>query len=173
MVCGCHPLAHQERRRQVSRRSHRHPRHQHHAHIIAMRRRRRHAHTIAMRRCRHAHRTRVVANTPSRRVAQLCGCLGTRSVSEEIWYRVVQIITNHGDELQSYAAQKVWKALSEEKIPHKTLVKVAGCAYQPRCRRPAVEKAHLPRAACTHLLRRRLLLLLWATAACLSGAVTA
>ena len=37
-------------------------------------------------------------------------------VSEEIWYRVVQIITNQGDALQKYATETVWKALkSEEK----------------------------------------------------------
>eukprot|EP00322_Chrysochromulina_rotalis_P022706 CAMPEP_0115844158 /NCGR_PEP_ID=MMETSP0287-20121206/8689_1 /TAXON_ID=412157 /ORGANISM="Chrysochromulina rotalis, Strain UIO044" /LENGTH=666 /DNA_ID=CAMNT_0003297885 /DNA_START=53 /DNA_END=2050 /DNA_ORIENTATION=+ len=47
-------------------------------------------------------------------------------VSEEIWYRVVQIITNEGDALQAYAAQKVWTALTAERLPHKTLVKVAG-----------------------------------------------
>ena len=47
-------------------------------------------------------------------------------VSEEIWYRVVQIITNHGDELQAYAARKVWVALTKERLPHKTLVKVSG-----------------------------------------------
>ena len=47
-------------------------------------------------------------------------------VSEEIWYRAVQIITNQGDELQAYAAKKVWNALTAERLPHKTLVKVAG-----------------------------------------------
>merc|ERR1740130_1667070 len=47
-------------------------------------------------------------------------------VSEEIWYRVVQIITNQGDELQKYATETVWKALVAEKFPHRTLVKVAG-----------------------------------------------
>ena len=47
-------------------------------------------------------------------------------VSEEIWYRVVQIITNEGDALQAYAAQKVWAALIAERLPHKTLLKVAG-----------------------------------------------
>ena len=40
------------------------------------------------------------------------------SVSEEIWYRVVQIITNQGDDLQRYAAQEVWHALarSDERV---------------------------------------------------------
>uniref|UniRef100_A0A7S4F9F0 AP-2 complex subunit alpha n=1 Tax=Chrysotila carterae TaxID=13221 RepID=A0A7S4F9F0_CHRCT len=47
-------------------------------------------------------------------------------VSEEIWYRVVQIITNQGDDLQKYATETAWKALSEEAMPHRTLVKVAG-----------------------------------------------
>ena len=47
-------------------------------------------------------------------------------VSEEIWYRVIQIITNQGDELQKYATETVWRALAAEKLPHRTLVKVAG-----------------------------------------------
>jgi AP-2 complex subunit alpha len=47
-------------------------------------------------------------------------------VSEEIWYRVVQIVTNHGDELQRYAAQEVWQALASNRMPHRTLVKIAG-----------------------------------------------
>lgn len=47
-------------------------------------------------------------------------------VSEEIWYRVVQIITNQGDDLQKYATQTVWKALKADPMPHRTLVKVAG-----------------------------------------------
>ncbi|KAL1523477.1 hypothetical protein AB1Y20_018415 [Prymnesium parvum] len=47
-------------------------------------------------------------------------------VSDEIWYRVVQIITNQGDDLQKYAAKTVWTALSAEVVPHRTLVKVAG-----------------------------------------------
>jgi len=47
-------------------------------------------------------------------------------VSEEIWYRVVQIITNEGDALQAYAARRVWAALTAERLPHKTLLKVSG-----------------------------------------------
>ena len=47
-------------------------------------------------------------------------------VSEEIWYRVVQIVTNQGDDLQAYAAKKVWDALTKEVMPHRTLVKIAG-----------------------------------------------
>jgi len=47
-------------------------------------------------------------------------------VSEEIWYRVVQIITNEGDALQAYAAKKVWLSLKGERFPHKTLLKVSG-----------------------------------------------
>ena len=47
-------------------------------------------------------------------------------MSEEIWYRVVQIVTNQGDALQKYAAQQVWAALLAERMPHRTLVKVAG-----------------------------------------------
>mmetsp|Transcript_40767 Transcript_40767/g.67711 ORF Transcript_40767/g.67711 Transcript_40767/m.67711 type:complete len:987 (-) Transcript_40767:172-3132(-) len=48
------------------------------------------------------------------------------NVSEEIWYRVVQIITNQGDDLQKYATEMVWRALQSESMPHSTLVKVAG-----------------------------------------------
>ena len=70
-----------------------------------------------------------IRNLPSHVCVGMVHC----SVSEEIWYRVVQIITNHGDELQNYAAQQVWRTLTEEKIPHKTLVKIAGCA-RPRDR---------------------------------------
>ena len=47
-------------------------------------------------------------------------------VSEEIWYRVVQIVTNEGDALQAYAAKAVWEALENERMPHRTLVKIAG-----------------------------------------------
>ena len=47
-------------------------------------------------------------------------------VSEEIWYRVVQIITNQGDDLQRYAAQEVWRALVSDRQPHRTLLKIAG-----------------------------------------------
>ena len=47
-------------------------------------------------------------------------------VSEEIWYRVVQIVTNEGDALQAYAAREVWNTLSEERFPHRTLVKISG-----------------------------------------------
>merc|ERR1719253_2430076 len=47
-------------------------------------------------------------------------------VSDEIWYRVVQIITNQGDELQRYAAQTVYTAITNETHPHRTLVKVCG-----------------------------------------------
>ena len=47
-------------------------------------------------------------------------------VSEEIWYRGIQIITNEGDALQAYAAKEVWNALKNETFPHKTLVKIAG-----------------------------------------------
>ena len=38
----------------------------------------------------------------------------------------MQIITNQGDELQKYATEPVWRALAAEKLPHRTLVKVAG-----------------------------------------------
>ena len=38
-------------------------------------------------------------------------------VSEEIWYRVVQIVTNEGDALQAYAAKAVWDALEEHVGP--------------------------------------------------------
>ena len=47
-------------------------------------------------------------------------------VSEEIWYRVVQIVTNQGEQLQEYATQTVWRALGEDALPHRTLLKVAG-----------------------------------------------
>lgn len=47
-------------------------------------------------------------------------------VSDEIWYRVIQIITNQGDDLQKYAAQTVWTALQVEQNPHRTFVKIAG-----------------------------------------------
>merc|ERR1740130_1076711 len=58
-------------------------------------------------------------------VLQLIKLAGDQ-VSEEIWYRVIQIITNQGDELQKYATETVWRALVAEKFPHRTLVKVAG-----------------------------------------------
>ena len=58
-------------------------------------------------------------------VLQLIKLAGDQ-VSEEIWYRVIQIITNQGDELQRYATETVWRALVAEKFPHRTLVKVAG-----------------------------------------------
>ena len=48
------------------------------------------------------------------------------NVSEEIWYRVVQIITNQGEDLQKYATETVWRALQSDPLPHRTLVKVAG-----------------------------------------------
>ena len=58
-------------------------------------------------------------------VLQLIKLAGDQ-VSEEIWYRVIQIITNQGDDLQKYATEVVWKSLVAEKFPHRTLVKVAG-----------------------------------------------
>jgi AP-2 complex subunit alpha len=47
-------------------------------------------------------------------------------VADEIWYRVVQIVTNQGDDLQKHATEAVWRSLTEERYPHKTLVKVTG-----------------------------------------------
>jgi len=47
-------------------------------------------------------------------------------VSEEIWYRVIQIITNQGDPLQKYATESVWRSILAEATPHPSLVKVAG-----------------------------------------------
>lgn len=47
-------------------------------------------------------------------------------VSEGIWYRLVQIVTNEGDAIQAYAAKEVWAALEKERLPHRTLVKIAG-----------------------------------------------
>jgi AP-2 complex subunit alpha len=45
-------------------------------------------------------------------------------VSDDIWFRVVQIVTNHPN-LQKYAAETVFKALSKEPV-HENMVKVAG-----------------------------------------------
>ena len=40
------------------------------------------------------------------------------NVSEEIWYRVVQIITNQGEDLQKAATETVWRELP---IPCRTV----------------------------------------------------
>jgi AP-2 complex subunit alpha len=45
-------------------------------------------------------------------------------VSDDIWFRVVQIVTNHPN-LQKYAAETVFKALAKEPV-HENMVKVAG-----------------------------------------------
>ena len=45
-------------------------------------------------------------------------------VSDDIWHRVVQIVTNHGD-LQKYAASRLYRAL-EPLSAHETAVKVGG-----------------------------------------------
>jgi len=47
-------------------------------------------------------------------------------VADEIWYRVVQIVTNQGDDLQKHATEAAWRSFNEEPYPHKTLVKVTG-----------------------------------------------
>jgi AP-2 complex subunit alpha len=59
-------------------------------------------------------------------------------VSDDIWHRVVQIVTNHED-LQKYAASKMFHAL-EPTTAHETAVKVCcgsvSCAHLPRCDAP-------------------------------------
>eukprot|EP00485_Elphidium_margaritaceum_P005923 CAMPEP_0202695802 /NCGR_PEP_ID=MMETSP1385-20130828/9289_1 /ASSEMBLY_ACC=CAM_ASM_000861 /TAXON_ID=933848 /ORGANISM="Elphidium margaritaceum" /LENGTH=955 /DNA_ID=CAMNT_0049351879 /DNA_START=71 /DNA_END=2938 /DNA_ORIENTATION=- len=45
-------------------------------------------------------------------------------VSEDVWHRVVQIVTNH-EELQAYAAEKVFVLLQSPPI-HESMIKVAG-----------------------------------------------
>ena len=45
-------------------------------------------------------------------------------VSDDIWFRVVQIVTNHQN-LQKYAAETVFKALAKEPV-HENMVRVAG-----------------------------------------------
>jgi len=58
-------------------------------------------------------------------VLQLVRSAGDQ-VADEVWYRIVQIVTNQGEDLQRYAAQGVWTILNAEVLPHKNLVKVAG-----------------------------------------------
>ena len=45
-------------------------------------------------------------------------------VSEDVWYRVIQIVTNHKD-LQPYAAEAIFKVLEGEKV-HETAICVGG-----------------------------------------------
>jgi len=45
-------------------------------------------------------------------------------VSDDIWFRVVQIVTNHQN-LQKYAAETVFRALAKEPV-HENMVKIAG-----------------------------------------------
>lgn len=56
-------------------------------------------------------------------ILQLISIAGDH-VSEEVWYRVVQIVTNHPN-LQQYAAKTVFQALNSPTW-HETAVKVAG-----------------------------------------------
>lgn len=46
-------------------------------------------------------------------------------VSEEIWYRVVQLVTNNDENLQNYTASTVLKAVSSPSA-HENLVKISG-----------------------------------------------
>lgn len=45
-------------------------------------------------------------------------------VSDDIWYRVVQVVTNN-DDLQAYAAEKARNYLDKPAV-HETMVKVSG-----------------------------------------------
>jgi AP-2 complex subunit alpha len=45
-------------------------------------------------------------------------------VSDDVWWRIIQMVTNHKD-LQQYAATNVFKAL-EAKTVHETAVSVGG-----------------------------------------------
>mmetsp|Transcript_2698 Transcript_2698/g.7705 ORF Transcript_2698/g.7705 Transcript_2698/m.7705 type:complete len:1005 (+) Transcript_2698:224-3238(+) len=58
-------------------------------------------------------------------VLQLIQTAGEQ-VSEEIWYRVVQIITNE-EQLQQYATETVFKALLDDARPPENLLRI--CAY--------------------------------------------
>lgn len=50
------------------------------------------------------------------------------SVNEDVWHRVVQVVTGNEEELheelQQYSAQKAYSCL--ERYPHPTMVKLAG-----------------------------------------------
>ncbi|KAL6076930.1 AP-2 complex subunit alpha [Balamuthia mandrillaris] len=50
--------------------------------------------------------------------------LGGESVPDDIWYRVVQVVTNHED-VQQYSCKNVLKALQQPNC-HETMVKVGG-----------------------------------------------
>ncbi|KAG2388553.1 hypothetical protein C9374_000717 [Naegleria lovaniensis] len=49
-------------------------------------------------------------------------------VADDIWHRVIQIVTNKGEELQKYTAQTVFSAVSSP-AAHETCVKVSGYIF--------------------------------------------
>ncbi|KAL9652515.1 hypothetical protein ABK040_000087 [Willaertia magna] len=49
-------------------------------------------------------------------------------VADDIWHRVIQIVTNKGEELQKYTAKTVFRAVSSP-AAHETCVKVAGYIF--------------------------------------------
>ena len=49
-------------------------------------------------------------------------------VADDIWHRVIQIVTNKGEELQKYTAQTVFSAVSSP-AAHETCVKISGYIF--------------------------------------------